>query len=335
MISARALLLFATTSLVACASLKEAGTQGPDASAEGSSGGPGGSDGGANPRPSPDPNSEGGAAEAGTGNGDPRWPNGPLPADVPDNSSYTVTNGADGAIINDKVTGLGWQDTVPGTLRDFDGANAYCEALVYDGQSDWHLPTRIQALGIMVLKPVFGDSAVAGPAFSSVPGATPSQCYWTSSRLAQSTTSAYAVNTAGISASQTSSSCIARCVRGAPALGAPIAKQYIVATDTVTDPTTGLVWEKTPPETEGTLANADTRCKALVLGGHTMRLPGVKELASMVDETKRDPASNGAFGAYSVRMFTSNERWTVEFTDGATVQGPPGFSYWSRCVWGP
>jgi hypothetical protein len=334
MISARALLLFATASLVACASLKEAGTQGPDASAEGSSGGPGGgSEGGTSTNPNP--SGEGGAPEAGTGNGDPRWPTGPMPADVPDNASYAVTNGADGAIINDKVTGLGWQDTVPGTLRDFDAANAYCEGLVYDGQSDWHLPTRIQALGIMVLKPVFGDSSVAGPAFSAVPGATPSQCYWTSSRLPQGTTSAFAVDTAGISAMQTSSKCITRCVRGGPALGAPIAKQYVLSTDTVTDPTTGLVWEKTPPETEATLANADARCKALVLGGHTMRLPGVKELASIVDETKHDPASSGAFGAYSVRMFSSNERWTVELANGATVQGPPGFSYWSRCVWSP
>jgi hypothetical protein len=67
-----------------------------------------------------------------------------------------------------------------------------------------------------------------------------------------------------------------------------------------------------------------------------MRLPGVKELSSIVDETKHDPASSGVFGSYSVRMFTSNPEWMVEFTDGSTFQGPTqGFMYWSRCVAGP
>jgi hypothetical protein len=340
MISARALLHLAAASVVACAagvasvacaSLKDATPDGADASTDGSPGGQA-ADTDANANPGPNPGSEGGATEGGAGNGDPRWPNWRLPADVPDNSTYAVTNGADGAIITDKVTGLGWQDTVPTTARDFDAANAYCEALVYDGQSDWHLPTRIQAISIMVYKPVFGESAVAGPAFSSVSGA---QCFWTSSRIPQSTTTAYAVATAGVSSTQTSSTCVARCVRGGPALGAPIAKQFVVTADTVTDPTTGLLWEKTPPGVEGTLANADARCKALVLGGRTMRLPGVKELASIVDETKRSPSSTGVFGDYSDRMFTSNDRWTIEFTYGAAVQGPNGFSYWSRCVSGP
>ena len=66
-----------------------------------------------------------------------------------------------------------------------------------------------------------------------------------------------------------------------------------------------------------------------------MRLPGVKELASIVDETKSGPSSSGVFGSYSVRMFTSNERWTVNFNDGTAGQGPTGFSYHSRCVAGP
>ncbi|MDB4936999.1 MAG: putative secreted protein [Labilithrix sp.] len=323
------------SSLGACASLKEA-PDGADADGgpPGSSGGNG--DGAADPDGTGSlPGSEGGpSGKPGAGNGDPRWPQWPTPADAPDDASYMLTNGADGAIVVDKVTGLAWQDTVPTTMRDFDGATAYCDALVYDGQSDWRLPTRIEAISIMSFKPGFDETTVAGPAFSSVSGAV-GQCFWTSSRLAQSTTSAFAVTVAAVSGMQTTSTCVARCVRGGAALGAPIAKQFVLTADTVTDPTTGLVWEKTPPETEGPYANAEARCKALVLGGRTMRLPTVKELASIVDETKRDPASNGAFGDYSVRMYTSIPRWTVEFGDGSAVQGPTGFSYWSRCVAGP
>jgi hypothetical protein len=333
MASRALLVILAAAGLVACASLKEADGAGASTdAAPGASGGDADPDAGPGPGPGPGPGGEGGASEAGAGNGDPRWPQWPTPADAPDNASYTLTNGADGAIVTDKVTGLSWQDTVPTTARDFDGANAYCDALVYDGLSDWRLPTRIESISIMSFKPGFDETAVAGPAFSSVAGAP---CFWTSSRRAQSTTSAFDVTIAAVSTNQTSSTCVARCVRGGAALGAPIAKQFTLTADTVTDPTTGLVWEKTPPETEGTYANADARCKALVLGGRAMRLPSVKELASIVDETKSNPSSSGVFGDYSVRMYTSIPRWTVEFGDGSAVQGPTGFSYWSRCVSGP
>ncbi len=317
----------------ACASLKEAT---PGAGAEGDAAADGGPT-GTNTTP---PGGDGGptmggdaqAGGSGKGNGDPRWPSWPLPSDAPPNASYMVANGADGAIIVDNVTGLGWQDTVPTTERTFDEATAYCDALVYDGQSDWRLPTRIEAISIMSFQPTFDGSSVTTGAFSDVPNA---MCFWTASRDPQTSTYAYALDIATVSPFAMSSKCAARCVRGGAALGAPVAKQYTVTSSTVTDPTTGLVWEKTPPDTEAPFATADARCKALVLDGHTMRLPGVKELSSIVDETKHDPASAAVFGDFAVRMFTSNVQWTVEFTNGSTTQGPDGFSYWSRCVSGP
>ena len=335
MFHARALILVAAGGLFACSSLKDAPAEGAGAAAAdgGPSGNPGNpvSDGGPGTDATTSTGGDAAGGGIGKGNGDPRWPSWPLPADAPDNATYTIANGADGAIVTDNVTGLGWQDSVPATLRDFDTATAYCDALVYDGQSDWRLPTRIEAISIMSFKPGFDASAVTSSAFSSVP-VSASQCFWTASRDPQSSTSAYALNIATVSSMATSSSCVARCVRGGPPLGAPVAKQYTLTVDTVTDPSTGLVWERTPPETEATFAAADARCNALVLGGRAMRLPGVKELSSIVDETKHDPASAGAFGSYAVRMFTSNPQWTVELTNGSTVQGPTGFSYWSRCV---
>jgi len=318
--------------LGACSSLKDAtpaAVADGDAAAEGGSNGngpnPTGGDGGM-------PTGNDAQAGGGKGNGDPRWPSWPLPSDAPANASYMISNGADGAIVVDTVTGLGWQDSVPTTMRTFDDATAYCDGLVYDGQSDWRLPTRIEAISIMSFQPTFDGSSVTTGAFSDVPGAA---CFWTASRDPQTATYAFALDVATVSTMAKSSTCAVRCVRGGAALGAPIAKQYTITTDTVTDPTTGLVWEKTPPDTEGPFAAADARCKALVLDGHTMRLPGVKELSSIVDETKNGPASAAVFGDFSVRMFTSNVHWTVEFTDGSTTQGPDGFSYWSRCVAGP
>lgn len=319
----------------ACGSLKDASPGTPDLATT-ADGGPMAS--GADAAASADATMAGDGASLeggnGKGNGDPRWPSWSLPTDAPASTSYTITNGADGAIVVDTVTGLGWQDTVSTTGRTFDDANAYCDALVYDAQSDWRLPTRIEAISIMSFQPTFDGSSVTGAAFSSVP-VSASSCFWTGSRDPQSTMYAYGLNVATVSPMAMSSSCVARCVRGGAPLGAPVAKQYVLTTSTVTDPTTGLVWEKTPPDAEAPFATADARCKALVLDGHTMRLPGVKELSSIVDETKHDPASAAAFGSFAVRMFTSNVQWTVEFTNGSTTQGPSGFSYWSRCVAGP
>ncbi len=317
---------------IACASLKDAAPAAPadvDAAADGGPGTtttPPGSEGGMT---GGDAQVDGGGSG---GNGDPRWPSWPLPADAPGNASYTISNGADGAIIVDKVTGLGWEDSVPTTGRTFDEATAYCDTLVYDGQSDWRLPTRIEAISVMSFQPTFDGSSVTPAAFADVPGA---MCFWTASRDPQTATNAYALDVATVSPFAMDSKCAARCVRGGAALGAPIAKQYTITVDTVTDPTTGLVWEKTPPGTDAPFATADARCKALVLDGHTMRLPGVKELSSIVDETKHDPASAAVFGDFAVRMFTSNVQWTVDFTNGSTTQGPDGFSHASRCVSGP
>ena len=338
MVPVRALCLGLVAALGACASLKEAPPSATDPAAA-SDGGPT-TPGSEQPGSSADamaPGNDGASVGGGNGkgNGDPRWPSWSLPSDAPSNTSYTITNGNDGAIVVDKVTGLGWQDTVSTPGRMFDDATIYCDALVYDGQSDWRLPTRIEAISVMSFQPTFDGSSVTSGVFSSVPGSA-SQCFWTASVDPESPTYAYALNVATVSPMSMSSSCIARCVRGGPALGAPVPKQYVITADTVTDPATGLIWEKTPPETKASFATSDARCKALVLDGHTMRLPGVKELSSIVDETKRGPASAAVFGVYSVRMFTSNVVWTVEFTDGSTTQGPTqGFMYWSRCVAGP
>jgi hypothetical protein len=314
--------------MLACGSLKDA-QSGPTEGLDGSS--PEGAtdrDAGVTP-----PGSDGGSKDAALKTGDPRWPLWPLPADAPANASYTIANGADGAIVTDTITGLAWQDTVPSTTRDLAAAKIYCDELVYDALGDWRLPTRIEAMSIMSFKPVSGESAMAAPAFSAVAGA---QCFWTASKFAQFTDTAWNITPASVTFADATKKCAARCVRGGAAIGAPIAKQYdLIDADTLRDPVTNLVWERIPPETEDTWANAEARCKALALGGRVWRLPGVKELASIVDETKIAPAANGAFGDYAVRMFTANVRWDVDFDQGNAFQAALGFSYWSRCVSGP
>ncbi|HKU37400.1 MAG TPA: DUF1566 domain-containing protein [Polyangiales bacterium] len=68
------------------------------------------------------------------------------------------------------------------------------------------------------------------------------------------------------------------------------ASRYKVDTDSVTDTRTGLVWERQTSAPSGTLSAASTYCARLTLAGGGWRLPGVKELLTLVDPTRYDPA---------------------------------------------
>ncbi len=60
---------------------------------------------------------------------------------------------------------------------------------------------------------------------------------------------------------------------------------------TITDNSTGLMWQKNTSENEMTWKEALAYCEGLELGGHTdWRLPTIKELRSIVDYEKCDPA---------------------------------------------
>ncbi len=321
------LTITALLGVVACGSLKEAeadvapGTK-PPSDGTMPSEGSGSSDDAAASKDGGEARGDGGL----TPGGDPRFAGWPLPADEPPASSFTIRSTADGAIVTDLATGLAWQDAIPEILRTFADAQSYCASLVYGGEDDWRLPTRIEAISIMDIRPTFGESRVAASAFSSY--GLPSTIFWTASQTT-SPQSAYAVNAAGVSAQAVTSQGLARCVRGGAALATtPAAKAYVVEPTVVRDPATGLVWEKTPPEEKHTRETAETRCAA-----KQMRLPTVKELSSLVDETRSDPASNPALGSYAARMFTSNPRWLVDFADGSTFQaGGSTLPSWSRCV---
>lgn len=320
----------------ACGDLKSAGAPtGPSATdgdgGEGGAGPGGDTDGGPGGAES---GSDGGSSDGGPVIGDPRFALWRIPADAPTSDIYVITNGANGATVKDTTTGLVWQDTTSGQKYDFDGAAAYCNALVYDGASDWRMPTRIEAISIMSVTPVLGESATSGPAFTPITAS----CTWTASRTPGSTLQAFSISSAAVDPLEnTSANCAARCVRGGSPLGAPVAKQYILDATTVSDPVTSLVWERNPPLTTGPLAAAGARCKALSIGTppRTMRLPSFKELASIVDETRTSPASAPSLGLLRERVFSSNERWKVNFDNGAGVNESPGLDNASRCVSGP
>ena len=333
------------TAAVACSSLKETdvggSSGGPGDEAGGSSGssGEGGSSGGEGGSSSGEAGTDGGPLA--NGNKDPRYFQGPIPADSPPLATFTITNGSDGALVYDKTMDITWQDNVPmtSTSLELSLAQDYCTNLTYDGLTGWRLPTRFEQLSAMDLAMTYGDSKVTTSAFSAVSGAS---CFWSASVAAIGTPPDHlAMNTAGISSTTGGSGtkCAARCVRGLPIPSKPTPVAYDLSDGTVIkDLVTGLYWERTPPDPTPSLTNNEqkARCEKLTYGGKPGRLPNVKELASITDETRYNPALIGAFGIYSGAFITANPVWSVGMSDGRISQGTTsGFDYLARCVAGP
>jgi hypothetical protein len=99
---------------------------------------------------------------------------------------------------------------------------------------------------------------------------------------------------------------------------------------TVSDISTNLMWQQQDDGTARTWADGLTYCKGLSLGGHTdWRLPNIKELKSIADMTKYNPAIDTTYflntaSAYYWssttyvldRLYTY--AWQVGFSDGST-----------------
>ena len=111
---------------------------------------------------------------------------------------------------------------------------------------------------------------------------------------------------------------------------------------TVTDTSTGLIWQQdTARDEQGNYDVMDWEealayCEALVLGGHTdWRLPTIKELGSLVDLSRYDPAINTVYfpdtkssyyrsSTTDVEHFSPNDArrkyaWIVSFSNGSDV----------------
>lgn len=281
-------------------------------------------------------NAENGDADGGTtltntesGNGDAQVPRWTVPADAPPSTSYTISNTPDGALVTDSLTGLTWQDNAEPTSQPWNDANAYCNDLAYGGSSEWRLPTRMEAISVLTFDPTMSKAPTFAPVFSSVSGPN---CFWTSTAHLYSPTGHWVVDVlVGAVEDASTTKCAARCVRGA--IATPVGARYErIGTDFVRDRSTGLLWERAKAG-RTSWATADRRCKDIVVDGHAMRLPGIKELASIVDDTRSSPASFAEFDTASENMFTANTYWFLNFAFGEVKQTSGDAR--SRCVLGP
>ncbi len=112
---------------------------------------------------------------------------------------------------------------------------------------------------------------------------------------------------------------------------------------TVTDSSTGLMWQQAEPGVM-TWTNALSYCNGLGLGGNAdWRLPNITELDSIVDFTRYSPAINTTFfpNAYASYYWSSttyadgtDDAWHVNFNDGGGRHDYKTGGSYVRCVRG-
>ncbi len=115
-------------------------------------------------------------------------------------------------------------------------------------------------------------------------------------------------------------------------------------TTIIKDPSTNLMWEDTKHTEDGqvTYLEANSYCETLKLGEHDdWRVPTIKELLSIVDYARYEPATlkefsrvdqNRLYWSSTTYANKSTEFWGVVFEDGDTNNASAIYDRRVRCV---
>ena len=248
----------------------------------------------------------------------------------------SFTDNGDGT-ITDNVTGLMWQQEDDDMARDWENALSYCENLILPdgGHDDWRLPNEDELQSIVD----YGrfDSAIDEDLF---PG-TNASYYWSSSTH-RWTYLAWSVNYLNgyIDSDYKTTDYHVRCVRGDT-----VERSFTDNGDgTVTDNVTGLMWQQEDDDTTRDWEGALAYCENLTLpeGGYAdWRLPDIKELRSIVDNTQYQPAIDWilfpetktfTYRSSSTYTVLASYGWYVWFFDGAVRNTKKENGGYVRCV---
>jgi len=258
--------------------------------------------------------------------------------------SYTV--GLDELTVTDNVTGLMWQKCTAGlsgpdcsgwiATRTWTDAITYCKGLDLAGHTDWRLPNVKEVQSIV-------NYGRYNPVIDTVvfPG-TNAGWYWSSSTYASDTSNAWHVtcDNGRVNHCDKAETRSVRCVRGDS-----VARSFTDNLDlTVTDNATGLMWQQEDDSQFRSWESALAYCEDLDLDGHSdWRLPNVKELRSIVDNSRYNPAidtvvfpgTNAGWYWSSSTYVTRFDAWLVNFYDGYTLFGTKSsIQGYVRCVRG-
>ena len=210
----------------------------------------------------------------------PPWATWPMPnpssSGLPNPARYDT--GKLGVVI-DQVTGLMWQRETPAEYGFADAA-ALCAELALAGHCDWRLPTRIELVSLV-------DFTLSNPTLDTTAFAAASGEYWSTSALDEYRWRIGSDGATRASKESMAPTGLARCVR--VHITHQVAEPRYQFTgqapdDLATDRGTGLVWQRRPGTTTYSFADAETHCAAF--GGGGFRVPSMKELQTVMDETK-------------------------------------------------
>jgi len=236
--------------------------------------------------------------------------------------------------VFDSVTGLVWERNLVAATTAA-AALTYCQNLTLDGLTEWRLPSRLELLTIVdagrVLAPFDPQAFPAIPQASFLRTRTP---------VAGATGTTWGINTnyAVLAPIADGDAHLVRCVHNTQGGGA-IASY---SAGTLFDGRTNLYWQQaTLPA--ATWTGALAACEASTVDGLTdWRLPSLKELASIVDDTRSDPAISTAFTDRPATGFwssspqpnTPSEAYAISFASGASagIGTPMTTSLRVRCV---
>jgi hypothetical protein len=240
----------------------------------------------------------------------------PSATGFPNPSEYSTETPA---VVTDDVTHLEWQQSTGQAMFTWEAAAAHCASLDLAG-GGFRLPSRIELLSLLD----FGaNEGIDVRAFPNEPRAR----FWSASPFVGTPDSAWLVSfdfgTGYLFASAITEQHAVRCVRGGASM--PARHELKAEAELVTDLATGLVWEQKAASELYTWSDAETRCAGLELDGGGFRLPTLKELHTLIDERRANPAIDRKLfpGSKAAIYWTSSPlakfqtyAWSVNFAYG-------------------
>jgi hypothetical protein len=239
------------------------------------------------------------------------------------------------------------------TTYTWDQAKSYCSGLNLLGQT-WRLPTVFELTDLVD----FGKNVAPTIDTTAFPN-TQSSEYWSSNEDVQYSIDAFHIHFGYgyVWTGAKTNSYYVRCVTGTSQLRS---KYTDNGNGTVSDSSTGLVWQKCSygqdPTTCSGAANTPawsgsiSYCEGLTLGGRSdWRLPNVNELRSIVDNSKltaptidttvfpNTQTANYWYWTSTTYSFITTSAWHVDFNGGGYVYSgdKPSATLYVRCVTGP
>ncbi len=244
--------------------------------------------------------------------------------DTGQTTSYTATFGEDNdyiinvpsytdngnGTITDNVTGLMWQK-VDGGEMTIENAPAYCSSLTLGGYTNWRLPTPMESFSLVNLQR--NNPALNTTYFPS----TGADYWWTNAFQANDNTKVWCTNSGGGIGNKPKSETVSaggnksyhvRAVRNVT-IPTILPNHFTDNGDgTITDTTTQLIWQKVPNAAAITWEQAIGYSENLTLAGFSdWRLPNIKELQSLNDESVLNPSVNtNYFGTIGIKNYWSS-----------------------------